>query len=46
VQFKVGFVSKPEIFKILPNVFQNIACEMVQRGKNSQFIDEYKQLIV
>jgi len=33
VQFKVGFVSKPKIFKILPDMFQNIAFEMVQRGE-------------
>jgi len=33
MQFKVGFVNKPEIFKILPNLFQDIAFEMVQRGE-------------
>ncbi len=27
------FQTKPEIFKILPDVFQNIAFEMVQRGE-------------
>jgi transposase-like protein len=27
------FQAKPEIFKILPNVFQDIAFEMVQRGE-------------
>jgi transposase-like protein len=27
------FQTKPEIFKILPNVFQDIAFEMVQRGE-------------
>jgi hypothetical protein len=33
VPFKVGFVSKPEIFKILPDVFQDIAFEMVQHDE-------------
>ena len=27
------FQTKPEIFKILPGMFQNIAFEMVQRGE-------------
>ena len=27
------FLTKPEIFKILPNMFQDIAFEMVQRGE-------------
>jgi hypothetical protein len=27
------FQAKPEIFKILPDVFQDIAFEMVQRGE-------------
>jgi len=37
------FQVKPKIFEILPDIFQNIAFEMVQHGETLQIIFQIKE---